>query len=57
MHQIPKPERGTTEVLEPTIDRFSRPVRGSGVIKVREDVLSASVEGVREFAEFSEPGW
>ena len=43
-------------MLEPAIDRFGWPVRGSRVIEVREDVRPSPIQRVREFPKLNEPG-
>ena len=57
VREVPEPERGPAEVLEPAIDRLGRPVRGSRVIEVGEDVSPAPVKRVAELAQLDEPGW
>ena len=43
-------------MLEPTVNRFGRPVRSPRVIKIREDVRPSPIQCVREFPKLNEPG-
>ena len=57
MDQVPEPQRGPAEMLEPTVDRFSWTVRGPRMIEVRQDVSPSPVERIRKFPELNKPGW